>query len=119
MVSAAHFPKLTSNITTPTREPVLFSGAKDHSCSGNLPTAHFRHTLHQKTKIQQFPYMGSFASCVVSGQPLHKLELGDFTLPLIWVQSEALEIPTETHLSPLVHVSPQQDLGSSTSWGFY
>lgn len=95
MSSAGHFPKLISNVTIHTREPALFTGAKDNNCSGSLPKVQFRHTFHQKTKIQQFPYMGNFASHVVSGQPLNKLQLGNFTLPLFSVQSEALEIPTE------------------------
>lgn len=95
MFSAGRLPKLPSNVTVHTREPALFSGAKDHNCSGNLPKAQFGHTFHQKTKIQQFPYTGNFASSVVSGRPLNKFQLGNFTLPLFPVQSEALEIPTE------------------------
>lgn len=74
----------------------------------------------ERLKSNYFPYMGNFASCVVSGQPLRKLQLGNFTLPFFSVQSEALEITRETHSSPLIQVSQQQNLGSSTShWGFY
>lgn len=74
---------------------LLVSGAKDHHCSRNLPKAQFRHTFCQKTNTQQFLYMGLFASRAVSGSPLNKVQLGNFTLPLFSVQSEALEIPTE------------------------